>query len=167
MDYFQADRLRKINRKIPLYQYIYRKINSTSSRFCKKIYRRIYKIVCFWYKCEIPSSVKIGPGLYINHPFCITINPHVVIGKNCNMHKGVTIGQENRGKRKGTPIIGNEVWIGVNATIVGNIKVGDDVLIAPGAYVNCDVPSHSIVIGNPCKIYPSSHATADYINNPV
>ena len=38
--------------------------------------------------------------------------------ENCNIHKGVTIGQENRGKRKGTPVIGDEVWIGINATIV-------------------------------------------------
>lgn len=51
--------------------------------------------------------------------------------ENCNIHKGVTIGQENRGKRKGTPVIGDEVWIGINATIVGKISIGSDVLIAP------------------------------------
>lgn len=55
---------------------------------------------------------------------------------NCNIHKGVTIGQENRGKRQGTPIIGDNVWIGMNVTIVGNIKIGNDVLIAPNTYLN-------------------------------
>lgn len=46
----------------------------------------------------------------------MAINPQTIIGENCNIHKGVTIGQENRGIRKGTPVIGNEVWIGINAT---------------------------------------------------
>ena len=47
------------------------------------------------------------------------------------------------------PTIGNEVWIGVNATIVGKVTIGDDVLIAPNAFVNCDIPSHCVVFGNP------------------
>lgn len=114
---------------------------------------------------EIYGLSDIGPGLYLGHTYNITINSDAIIGKNCNIHKGVTIGQENRGKRKGVPIIGNSVWIGVNATIVGNITIGDDVLIAPNSYVNCDVPSHSIVIGNPCKIIARDNATEGYINN--
>lgn len=77
------------------------------------------------------------------------------------------IGQENRGKRKGTPIIGNEVWIGANAVIVGNVKIGNDVLIAPLSYVNFDVPDHSIVVGNPAKIISKEFATKDYINNKI
>ncbi|WP_366145427.1 hypothetical protein [Duncaniella sp.] len=80
-----------------------------------------------------------------------------------NIHKGVTIGQENRGKRKGTPIIGSYVWIGINSTIVGSITIGDDVLIAPNTYLNRDVPAHSIVFGNPAIIKPTKNATAHYI----
>ena len=88
-----------------------------------------------------------------------------MIGCNCNIHKGVTIGQENRGKRKGSPVIGNNVWIGINSTIVGNVIIGSDVLIAPNTYVNCDVPDHSIVFGNPCIIKYRENATEGYINN--
>ena len=51
--------------------------------------------------------------------------------------------------RKGTPVIGDEVWIGINSTIVGNVKIGNDVLISPNSFVNCDIPDHSIVFGNP------------------
>lgn len=127
----------------------------------------MFKITSFLYKCKIPLSVEIGEGLLIGHPYCITINGQAKIGKNCSIHKGVTICQENRGKRKGTSTIGNEVWIGVNATIVGNVTIGDDVLIAPNAYVNCDVPSHSIVIGNPCVVKARINATAEYINNKI
>lgn len=114
---------------------------------------------------EIYGKCNIGPGLYLGHVYCITINSETVIGKNCNIHKGVTIGQENRGKRKGAPTIGDSVWIGVNATIVGKISIGDDVLIAPNSYVNCDVPSHSIVYGNPCIIKHKEGATDGYVNH--
>lgn len=114
---------------------------------------------------EIDLPVTIGPGLYIGHPYGITINDKVMLGRNCNIHKGVTIGQENRGVRKGTPVIGDNVWIGVNATVVGRITIGSDVLVAPNCYLNCDVPSHSIVIGNPARIISKANATYAYINN--
>lgn len=113
------------------------------------------------------ADLDIGEGLYVGHPFCITINPGTKIGKNVNIHKGVTIGQENRGERKGTPVIGDEVWIGVNSTIVGAIHIGNDVLIAPNTFVNRDIPDHSIVFGNPCIIKHSDNATEGYINNKI
>ena len=71
------------------------------------------------------------------------------------------------GGRRGAPVIGNEVRIGINAAIVGNITIGDDALIAPNSYVNCDVPSHSIVFGNPCIIKHRENATEGYINRRV
>lgn len=71
------------------------------------------------------------------------------------------------GRVRGVPLIGNNVWIGINAVIVGNVKIGDDVLIAPNSYVNCDVPNHSIVFGNPCVIRHKDNATEDYINNKI
>lgn len=68
-----------------------------------------------------------------------------------------------QGDRIGAPIIGNQVYLGINSTVVGKVKIGDDVLIVPNAYVNCDVPSHSIVIGNPCKIIYKDNATEGYV----
>ena len=112
-------------------------------------------------------DTQIGPGLCIGHPYGITINPNIVFGKNCNIHKGATIGQENRGSRKGVPTIGDCVYIGINSTIVGKIHIGNDVLIAPNSYVNCDVPDHSIVLGNPCRIIHRDNATEGYINNRI
>ena len=105
--------------------------------------------------------------MYLGHAYNITINGSATLGENVNLHKGVTIGQENRGNRKGAPTIGDDVWIGINATIVGNITIGNDVLIAPNTYVNCDVPNHSIVFGNPCVIKHRDNATEDYVNNKV
>ena len=131
----------------------------------KWFYSRLFIMLSRFNHLEISPFAHISGGLYIGHPFCITINPEAVLGYNVNIHKGVTIGQENRGKRKGVPTIGNEVWIGVNSTIVGKITIGDDVLIAPNSYVNCDIPSHSVVFGNPCIVKPMENATLGYINN--
>lgn len=109
----------------------------------------------------------MGAGLYIGHPYGITVNDEVIIGQNCNIHKCVTIGRENRGKREGTPIIGDDVWIGIGSVVVGKIRIGNDVMIAPNSFVNCDVPDHSIVIGNPCRIIHRDCATEGYIKNRV
>lgn len=114
---------------------------------------------------EIPASASIGGGLYLGHAWGIAVNPDARIGRNCNLHRGVVIGQENRGSRRGTPSIGDDVWVGVNAVVVGAIKVGDDVLIAPNSYVNRDIPSHSVVLGNPCKVIAREKATEQYINS--
>ena len=75
------------------------------------------------------------------------------------------VGQANRGIRKGYPIIGDRVWIGINAVVVGNVTIGDDVMIAPNSFVNVDVPSHSVVFGNPCVIKRRNWATEGYVNN--
>lgn len=146
-----------------LYRYL-RRYQTTKSPLMRKLYDVLFFIVSRKRGIEIKPVMKIGEGLYLGHAYNITVNSGAVIGRNCNLHKGVTIGQENRGKRKGCPTIGDRVWIGVNATVVGKIMIGDDVLIAPNSYVNCDVPSHSIVVGNPCVIKPRENATEEYIN---
>lgn len=151
-------------KKMPKFQQYLRKAQTASNGFSKLV----YKVLFVYYRnknhIEMGIAGKIG-GLYIGHPYCITVNSKSILGKNINIHKGVTIGQENRGRRKGTPTIGNDVWIGINSTIVGKITIGNDVLIAPNSFVNCDVPSHSIVIGNPCIIKHKENATLGYINN--
>ena len=106
---------------------------------------------------------NVGPGLYLGHAHNINVIPLAKIGKNCNLNKGRTIGRENRGKRIGAPTLGDNVWVGSNSMVVGNIHIGNDVLIAPNAYVNFDVPEHSIVIGNPTKIIKKENATDSYI----
>ena len=113
------------------------------------------------------ETKNIGLGLFLVHPFCITINPNCKIGKNVNLHKGVTIGAENRGDRAGYPTLGDCVWIGINSTVVGKVTIGDNVMIAPNTFVNFDVPSNSIVIGNPAKIISDLNATDEYITRKV
>lgn len=143
---------------------LYQRANSAVLRCIAKLFLYYYRD---YYGLDIGINTIIGAGLYLGHAWNITINPLSRIGCNCNIHKGVVIGQTNRGSRIGTPIIGNEVWIGINAVVVGGINIGDDVLIAPNSFVNCDIPSHSVVFGNPCVIKHRDNATENYINNKV
>jgi len=108
---------------------------------------------------------KIGIGFYIGHFGTVIVSVNSKIGDNCNISPGVTIGATRRGEKAGAPEIGSRVWIGTNAILVGKIRIGNNVLIAPGSYVNFDVPDNSIVIGNPGRIKPSEKATTGYINN--
>jgi serine O-acetyltransferase len=119
------------------------------------------------YGFQIYPETQIGEGFYLGHWGSLVINPKTKIGKNCNIAQGVTIGQQNRGKNEGYPVIGDKVWIGPNAVIVGKINIGNNVLIAPNAFVNFDVPDNCVVSGNPAKIYPNENATEGYINNKV
>ena len=115
------------------------------------------------YGLEISKDALIGEGLYLGHPYNITVTGGCIIGKNVNLHKGCTIGRENRGKREGSPVIGDCVYVGINSTIVGNVRIGNDVLIAPNTYINFDVPDHSVVIGNPGIVHHKEGATKGYI----
>lgn len=150
------------------YQIIYRKACGFSKKNPLGIFYRLrLRSISLKTGIQIPTQAEIGKGLFIAHFGVIIINPNAKIGDNVNIAPGVVIGKANRGEKQGTPSIGNRVWIGANAVITGNIKIGDDVLIAPGAFVNMDVPSHSVVIGNPGVIHAKENATEGYINREV
>lgn len=147
--------------------YYLRKAEASRGKLKSAFFRYVLHRQKLKYGLEINGGHNIGSGFYMGHAFNIGINPLSVIGKNFNIHKGATIGRDNRGKRKGTPVIGDCVWVGINSTIVGNIRIGDNVLIAPNTFVNFDVPDNTIVIGNPAKLIPRMDATEGYINNKV
>lgn len=149
------------------YIILFRKVNGTKNKLIKIYYRMRLFFKSRKTMIQIPYKTKIGEGFYIGHSGRVIINHNVNIGKNVNIATGVTIGKTNRGENKGVPTIGDKVWIGTNAVVVGKINVGNNVLIAPNAYVNFDVPDNSIVIGNPGIIKKSDRAVEDYICNCV
>lgn len=152
---------------IKIFLFLYRKAATASfapTKFYTKPYFDSGRIAEVWNYLLIN---RLGGGLYLGHAYNITINCKSKIGRNCNIHKGVVIGQVNRGSRKGYPTIGDRVWIGINSAIVGNVTIGDDVMIAPNSFVNIDIPSHSVVFGNPCVIKHRDWATEGYVNNIV
>ena len=125
-------------------------------------YRWLLKRNSYKFGFNISPNAKIGKGLYIGHFGRIIVHPDAEIGMNANLSPGVTIGETTRGKKKGVPKIGNNVWIGTNAVVVGNIQIGDNALIAPCAYVNFNVPNNAVVLGNPGKII-SYEGTEGYV----
>lgn len=152
---------------IPGFRFMYL-LRKTSK--CRKysiswlFYSLLKKRYAYKYGFQIPYSTDIGEGFYIGHYGTIVIHGKAKIGRNCNVTHGVTIGQTNRGKLKGCPTIGNNVWIGTGSVIVGNIKIGSNVLIAPNSYVNIDIPDNSQVMGNPFKIVAKENPCEGYIN---
>ncbi len=146
---------------------LFRKTENCRWKPLKALYTLRLKLMSYKTHIQIPAHTKIGEGFYIGHNGRVVINPAAELGKNMNVATGVTIGYENRGKRKGAPVFEGNCWIGTNAVVVGKVRIGEDVLIAPLSFVNFDVPPHSIVIGNPAKIIQKENATEHYICNRV
>lgn len=96
---------------------------------------------------SIGTYASIGEGMLCIHPFATIINA-TSIGRNFSVKNNVTIGAHKGGK----PIIGNNVSINVNCVIVGNITIGNNVIIGTGSIVMKDVPDNCVVVGNPAYI---------------
>ena len=146
---------------------LFRKTENCKFKPLKLYYTVKLKLTSYKTHIQIPAQTKIGEGFYIGHSGRVIIHPEAELGKNINVGTGVTIGYENRGVRRGAPKFDGNCWIGTNSVVVGNIRIGEDVMIAPLTFVNFDVPSHSIVIGNPAKIIHKENATEYYIENRV
>jgi serine O-acetyltransferase len=111
---------------------------------------------------SIPSSAKIGHSFYIGHFGGIILNANSIIGNNCNISQGVTIGVSGINENRGVPIIGDNVYIGANAVIAGKIKIGNNVLIGACSLVNSDVEENSVMLGVPA-IKISNKGSFNYI----
>jgi len=115
------------------------------------------------YGIEISAGTRMGAGLYMGHFGGIHVNRGAVIGNNCNIQQGVTLGKANRGTRAGSPVIGNNVFIGAGAKIIGRILVGDGAAIGANAVVTKDVPPGAAVAGVPARVI-SDKGSAGYVN---
>ena len=127
------------------------------------ICRLLHRHYSIRYMISIPYDVKISSGFYIGHYGGIVVNTNVEIGVNCNLSHEVTIGQTNRGKYKGSPVIGDNVYIAPGAKIIGGIKIGDNVAIGSNCVVTKDIPNNAVVVGIPGKVI-SYNGSEGYIN---
>lgn len=91
-----------------------------------------------------------GKGLTIWHYGTIIINANARIGEMCVIRPNILIGHKIPGSP--APVIGNNVEINSGVRIIGSVTIGDDVIIGVNAVVNKDIPSHSIVVGNPGRV---------------
>jgi serine O-acetyltransferase len=103
-------------------------------------------------KVWIPPQVTIGADFHIIHTEgSLSIHPATIIGDRLGVMHNVTIGTN---MRDGAPVIGDDVFIGVNSTVLGAIRIGDRVRIAANTAITTNVPSDSIAVGSPSRIYP-------------
>lgn len=118
----------------------------------RKLYGTVHLFVANVTKIWIPPKVRIGADFHIvNAEGSLSIHPDAVIGDRLGVMHNVTIGTN---MRDGAPIIGDDVFIGVNSTVLGAVRIGDRVRIGANTAVSTDVPSDSVAIGSPAKIYP-------------
>lgn len=125
----------------------------------------VLRIVFFWYLAyyrvfviwilgvELPPSLQIGAGLQLFHGQALVVNPGTVIGVNCVLRHSTTIG--NKRVENGfsqCPRIGDNVDIGSNTCILGDISIGANVVIGAGSVVVKSVSPNCVVVGNPAKI---------------
>lgn len=130
--------------------YIYLKVKWKPFRFPVLFLALIWlKIIEMTTGISIPYSVTIGHSFYIGHFGGIIINSNAIIGDNCNISQGVTIGASGKGKNRGVPILGNNVYIGANAIIAGKISIGNNVLIGACSMVKDTFPDNSVIFGVP------------------
>lgn len=133
-----------------------------------------FKILCILYMKHVEYKygillsrhAKVGKGFYIGHYGTIIVSSKAIIGENVNISHGVTIGAVNRGAKAGVPTIGNFVYIGPGAKIIGNIKIGDHAAIGANAVVTKDVPENACVGGVPAKII-NMNGSQGYVNRTV
>ncbi len=111
----------------------------------------LFKLTEIFTGISLPASAQIGKGFYVGHFGGIILHSDVQMGENCSIGPGVLIGTRGGG-RKGVPIIGNNVYIGVGAKILGGIKIGNSVKVGANAVVLEDVPDDATVAGVPAKI---------------
>ena len=118
-------------------------------------YLRKYNLIMYKNNTVIPFDAIIGENLVMPHGLSgVFISQGAKIGNNCVIFQQVTIGSNtlSDSKKKGSPIIGNNVYIGAGARIIGNVKIGNNVRIGANAVVVTDIPDNCTVVGEKSRI---------------
>lgn len=101
---------------------------------------------------EIHPGAQIGRRFFIDHAMGVIIGETCVIGDDCTLYQGVTLGGTGKETGKRHPTLGNGVLVGVGASVLGNVTIGDGVKIGGGAVVVDNVPPNSTVVGIPGRV---------------
>jgi serine O-acetyltransferase len=120
------------------------------SHILKLLFQILWFLITTFYGIWLDLSCDIGPGFYIGHFGGIVINGK--FGSNCSIGQGVTVGSKGAGKSDGWPVLGDNVYIGAGAKIIGSINIGSHSVIGANAVVIKDVPQNSLAAGVPAII---------------
>lgn len=131
-----------------------------------QILNLIYWKVAFKRHVEIPSKCQIGDGFCIIHSGTAIINSNCVIGKNFTAVSSFNLGGVFEGDKKGSPTLGDNVYLGNNVVILGNVTIGDNVLIGANSVVLKDIPDNAVAVGSPAVV-KNYNGAGDYIVRPL
>lgn len=101
---------------------------------------------------EIHPGAQIGSGLFIDHGNGVIIGETTIIGDNCTLYQGVTLGGTGKEQGKRHPTLGNNVMVSAGAKVLGSFKIGDNSKIGAGSVVLHEVPANSTVVGVPGRV---------------
>jgi len=156
---FQDRQANRKNFKAQLVLFMFRLVQLINRSMLLKV---IFILYLLWYRywvdwvwgIELPRKLTIGKGLSLYHGHALVVNQGVVIGDNCTLRNSTTIGHKKLadGSFSKCPVIGNNVDIGANVCIIGDITIGDNVIIGAGSVVTKSFPSDCVIVGNPARI---------------
>ncbi|MFK3776057.1 serine O-acetyltransferase [Pseudomonas sp. NPDC089406] len=115
------------------------------------VYKVLFKLVQILTGVELPCEVQIGRNFVIDHFGGIVVSGYARFGDDCRIRNGVVVGLKNVSDPC-APVFGNNVDIGTGAKILGNIRIGDNVVIGANAVVLVDVPDNCLAAGVPAVI---------------
>ena len=121
-------------------------------QLCLVLYTLMFRILRLVTGISISRHCDAGPGLYFGHFGTLWISPEARLGHHVAVAHGVTIGHGGQGALEGVPQIGNHVFIGPNATLVGKLKVGNGCVIGANSLVIADVADGTTVVGVPARV---------------
>lgn len=130
----------------------YRVANFFYRHHMKFIARWVSQTGRFFTGVEIHPGATIGKGLMIDHGMGVVIGETAIVGDNCTIYQGVTLGGTGKDTGKRHPTLGNNVMVGSGAKVLGPFKIGDNAKIAANAVVLKELPSDSTAVGIPAKV---------------
>lgn len=130
------------------------------AKFAMPIAQALHRFATHQAAMDLSWRTAIGEGAALTHGWGMVVSANALIGSNCTLFHGVTIGRRDRIADDGSrttayPTLEDDVWVGPHAVIVGGVTIGRGSRIAAGAFVTEDVPPHSIVAGNPAQVVKS------------
>ena len=131
-----------------------------SYRRAHKLYEKGHYFMARWISqrsrrktgIEIHPGAKIGKGLFIDHGAGVIIGETTIIGDNCTLYQGVTLGGTGKEQGKRHPTLGNNVMVSAGAKVLGSFTIGDNSKIGAGSVVTKEIPSNVVAVGNPCRV---------------
>jgi serine O-acetyltransferase len=115
-------------------------------------YRLLYRRMRNVYGIELPYSAQVGRRVVFEHQHGIVVHGNAVVGDDCVLRQGATLGMRSIARRHEAPVLGRGVDVGAGAKILGPVRIGDGAVVGANAVVLEDVPAGALAVGVPARV---------------